>query len=342
MRNKLYAVLAAALALFGLAACGGAINPSPTPTAAKVVIGLGYKPDVQFAPFYVALHRGYYQAEGLEVEFQHGDVTDLLKQLGTGEGGVQFVAASGDEVIPARLQEVPIKYVMTWYRQYPVAAASVEGKGPRLDGPADLKGLRVGVPGPFGSNYIGLQALLKAGGLTLKDIKLETIGFTQAESLSQGQVPVAMVYAANEPVQLRALGMKVNTLMVSDYASLASNGLVGSEETLAENPELARKVIRATLRGIKDTASDPGGAFDEVVKQVPEAQNSQALQVSVLEETIKLMEPKAGDPAANQPPGWTDPAVWAATQDFLLEAGVIKTKGDVNQMFTNDFLATGE
>lgn len=339
MRSKFHAATAA-LVLLVLAACGGVVDPIATPQSAKVVIGLGYKPDVQFAPFYVALHRGYYLAEGLDVSFQHGDVNDLIKQLGAGDNGMQFVAASGDEVIPARVQEVPVKYVMTWYRQYPVAATSVEGKGPTLTGPADLKGQRVGVPGPFGATYIGLQALLKAGGLTLKDIKLETIGFTQAESLSQGQVPVAMVYAANEPVQLRALGLKVNTLLVSDYSSLASNGLVASEKGMSDNPELVRKVIRATLRGIQDTVDDPDKAFDEVVKQVPEAKNSRELQVSVLKETIKLMQPKPGDPAANQPPGWTDPAVWAATQDFLLEAGVIKKKGDVNQMFSNEFLAT--
>jgi NitT/TauT family transport system substrate-binding protein len=132
-------------------------------TLTKVTIALGYIPDVQFAPFYVALHKGYYRDEGLDVTLRNGIVTDLVGELGTGANNVNFAAVSGDELIPARAAGVPVKYVMTWYRQYPVAAASIVGKGPTLSSPADLKGKVVGIPGPYGANYIGLQALLKAG-----------------------------------------------------------------------------------------------------------------------------------------------------------------------------------
>lgn len=306
----------------------------------KATIALGYIPNVQFTPYYVALEKGYYRAEGLDVTFKHGIVPDLIAQLGVGDAGVNFAAASGDELIPARLNGgVPVVYVMTWFRQYPVAAASIEGKGPALKNPADLKGRKVGVPGPYGANYTGLQALLKAGGLTLDDVQVESIGFTQVESLSQGQVDVAMVYAANEPTQLRSQGLNVNTLMVSDYAPLAANGLATNEKTLLENPELVGKVVRATLKGIQDTVADPQAAFTTALKVTPEiGTGDRDLQLEVLKETAKLMQPKTGDPAAKQPLGWTDAAVWSATQDFLLEAKVVTKKGDVGEMFTNKFI----
>jgi NitT/TauT family transport system substrate-binding protein len=230
---------------------------------------------------------------------------------------------------------------MTVYRQYPVAAASVVGKGPTLNSPADLKGRTVGVPGPFGSTYTGLLALLKAGGLTPNDIKMQTIGFTQAESLATGQVEVAMVYAANEPVQLRSQGSEVSTLMVSDYAKLASNGVVTNIDTFRENPRLVSAVVRATQRGIQYTIENPEDAFNESLKQVPEAGGeNKERQMSVLEETVKILEPKEGDPAANMPTGWTDVVVWTATQDFLHDAGIITKKGTVEEMFSNRFIAT--
>jgi len=314
-------------------------TPTPLPNNAAVTISLGYIPNVQFTPFYIAQSRGYYKAEGLDVSFKHGIVPDLIKLLGQGDQGVNFAVVSGDELITARVQGVPVVYVTTWYRQYPVAAVSIKDKGPTLSSPADLKGHIVGVPGPYGATYTGLLALLKAGNLQQSDINMKSIDFTQVPSLSTGQVEAAMVYAANEPVQLKSEGMDVSTLLVSDYLNLASNGLATNDKTRKENPELVRKVVRATLKGIQDTINDPKGAFEEAIKQVPEVSgDNRELQLQILQETVKLMQAKADDPAASQPLGWIDPAVWSSTQDFIADVGIIPNKGNVQEMYTNEFL----
>jgi len=320
------------------------VNPTPTIDRAnptKVTVALGYIPDVQFAPFYVAKDKGFYEELGLDVTFKHGIVPDLIKLLGAGEEGINFAAASGDEIIQASLQDIPVVYVMTWYRQYPVAAASIVGKGPTLKSPADLKGRTVGVPGPYGATYTGLLALLKAGGLTLEDIQLKSIGFTQVESLATGQVDVAMVYAANEPTQLRAQGHEVSTLMVSDHVKLAANGLVTNRQTIKDNQLLVWRMVQATQKGIEYTIANPDEAFEIALKEVPEAggENSER-QKQVLQETIKLMVPRPGDPGLGFRTGYTDPQVWADTQDFLYDAKIISEKGKIAEMFTNRFVAT--
>jgi NitT/TauT family transport system substrate-binding protein len=372
MKNGIYRKLAIttlmALATTTIAACDSAPAPTPAPTTApqpaltatvaaqpqpttsslqKVTIALGYLPDVQFAPFYLALNNGYYRDAGLDVTLQNGIANDLIKQLGNGTNNVNFAVVSGDELIPARLQGIPVDYVMTWYRQYPVAAVSITGKGPTLNSPADLKGKRVGVPGPFGSTYTGLLALLKAGNLSLNDIQMESINFTQVASLSTGQVDVAMVYAANEPTQLKSQNFQVTTLNVANYANLASNGLATNDQTLKQNPDLVGKVVKATLKGIQDTINNPAAAFQSTLKQVPDAGGkNQALQSQILTETVKLMEtnpnPSSAGPgagAANIPLGFTDVGIWQSTQDFLFDAKIITSKGDVTQMFTNQFIA---
>jgi NitT/TauT family transport system substrate-binding protein len=341
MQKPLTYIMLSLLLLSLLAGCGTEpVLPSPVPgELTKVTISLGYIQNVQFTPYYVALNRGYYRDEGLDVTFKHGIVPDLIKLLGAGDEGVNFAAVSGDELITARMQGVPVVYVMTWYRQYPVAVASIKGKGPALTSPADLRGRTVGIPGPYGATYTGLLALMKAGGLAQSDINMKSIGFTQVESLATGQVDAAMVYAANEPTQLRSQGMSVNTLLVSDHMKLAANGLATNDKTIKENPELIRKVVRATLKGIKETIADATTAFEDAAKQVPEITgNNRELQLQVLQETVKLMQPKAGDPAASHPLGWTDASVWSATQDFLLEASIIPRKGNIQEMFTNDFV----
>jgi NitT/TauT family transport system substrate-binding protein len=313
---------------------------SPVTPRAKVTIALGFNPDVQFTPFYVALNKGYYAEEGLDVSFKHGTVPDLLKLLAAGEGGVNFAVASGDEVIPARVNGLPVLYIMTWYRQYPVAAVSIKGKGPDLKTPADLKGHTVGVPFPSGSTYVGLLALLNAGGLSLNNIQLKNIGFTQVENLTAGQVDVAMVYAANEPVQLRSRGVDVNTLMVADYAKLASNGLVTNINTFKTSRPLIAHLVRATQRGIKYTIDNPADAFNEALKEVPEAGGANKdREMQVLAETIKLMQPKADDlEALSHRFGWTDVQVWADTQDLLYDAKIINKKAKISEIFTNQFI----
>jgi NitT/TauT family transport system substrate-binding protein len=322
------------------------ISNLPLPTVApnapktKVTIALGFTPDVQFTPFYVALNKGYYAEEGLDVSFKHGIVPDLVRLLAAGDQDINFAVASGDEIIPARLNDLPVLYIMTWYRQYPVAAVSIKGKGPDLKTPADLKGHTIGVPGTYGSTYTGLLALLNAGGLSLSDVQLKSIGFTQVESLTTGQVDVAMTYATNEPVQLRSQGTDVNTLMVADYAQLASNGLVTNLNTFKSNRPMIARLIRATQRGIKFTTENPTAAFNEALKQVPEAGGANKdKQLKVLEETIKLMKPREDDlQGLSHPIGWTDVQVWSDTEDFLFDSKIISKKAKVSEMFTNTFI----
>ena len=334
----------AVLVSVALVAGCGTQDTRSTPTTVtgelrKVKIALGFIPNVQFAPYYVSKVKGYYAEEGLDVEFEHGVVPDLLTLLGKGDQGLNFAAASGDEIIQARVQGVPVKYVMTWYRQYPVAAAAEDAEGKTLSSPADLRGKTIGLPGRFGATYVGLKALLAAGGLTESDVNIKTIGFAQVENLANKQVDAAMVYVANEPVQLRKGGMKVSVLRVSDHKRLAANGLVTNEQTLSKEPELVLKVVRATLRGIQDTIDDPQAAFDIALTMLPDVGTiDKELQLEVLRETVKLMQAEADDPAAKQPPGWIDREVWTSTQDFLADAKLIPQKGNIEEMFTNEFV----
>jgi NitT/TauT family transport system substrate-binding protein len=83
--------------------------------------------------------------------------------------------------------------------------------------PADLRGKRVGIPGPFGASYVALRGLLEAGGLTEQDIKLESIGFTQAAAIEQNQVDAAVDYAANGPVVMALQGVAVSQIALDPY-----------------------------------------------------------------------------------------------------------------------------
>src|SRR5436309_1021190 len=77
------------------------------------------------APCYLAQDRGYYAAEGLEVEFSYGTMQNLLSQVSQGE--IAFASASGDALMPQRQQGVTVTYVMTFWTRNPIGALGIAG-----------------------------------------------------------------------------------------------------------------------------------------------------------------------------------------------------------------------
>lgn len=308
--------------LLWLAACG-----PKTPDMTRVRLPLGYIPNVQFTPLYVAVERGYFAEAGIEVEFDYSFETDATALVGADT--LQFAVVSGEQVLLARAQGLPVVYVAAWYQQYPVAVISKAEQG--IGSPADLKGKRIGLPGLFGANYIGLDALLFSAGLTEADVTLDSIGFTQVESLATDRVQAVSVYAANEPVQLRAQGFEINELLVSDYVQLASNGLVTNERTIAENPDLVRGMAAALVKALAATIQNPDEAYEISKKYVESlASADEAVQKEVLARSMEFWKAERL--------GYSNAAAWENMRDLLIRMGLLKGALDVNAAFTNDFL----
>ncbi len=299
-------------------------GPATAQRLAEVTLAMGFIPNVQFAPFYVAVEKGYYTQEGIQLTFDYGMESDLLKLVGTNQ--LQFVVGSGDQVILARSQGLPVVYVMNWYRKFPVAVFSLKD----LARPQDLAGKKVGIPGLFGASYIGWRALAYASGLDEKSVQLEPIGFTQAEAVATGKVEAAVGYAMNEPVQLRQQGLQPKEIRVADYIDLVANGIVTNEQTIAQKPDLVRGIVRASLRGLQDTLKNPEEAFELTLRYAPEAAQQREAQMAVLKESLGFWQ--------SDRLGYTDPKAWEASQKFMKQVGLLQAETDVNKMFSNDFL----
>jgi NitT/TauT family transport system substrate-binding protein len=293
----------------------------------KVRLPVGYIPNIQFAPLYVAVERGFFRQEGIEIEFDYSFENDATVLVGSND--LQFAIVSGEQVILARAKDLPVVYVMAWYRDFPVAVAAKKEQGIRL--PQDLAGKRIGLPGLYGANYIGLRALLSRAGLQESDVILDSIGFTQVESLAADRVQAASIYLANEPVQLRAQGYELDVIRVADFVQLAANGLITNETTLAQNPDLVRSMFRAITRGIAATIEKPDEAY-EISKKFVEglAQADAKIQKEVLLTSLSLWQ---ADPL-----GYSDPAAWENMQAVLLEMGLIAAPLDLEKAVTNEFV----
>ncbi len=312
------------------AACGSTATTSSTASSATslkdVSIGLGYIPDIQFAPFYVAQSKGYYKTAGLNVTFNHGIVPDLIGSMVAGKS--TFVFAGGDELLVARNKGVKAVDVATIFQKYPVSLI-VPAASP-IKTLADLKGHTVGVPGPYGSTYTGLLALLYKTNLSISDIKLQSIGFTQVAALLQKKVDAVVGYSNNEPLQLQKQGFAVRTFNVSDYQPLVSNGIITTEDTYHNQPTLVKSFVQATLKGLKDVLADPTGAVQISKPYVPGMNVDQA--TSVLQATLPIWQ------NANGQLGYNDSVTWSSMEQFLLAEKIVGPSQDVAQAYSNQSL----
>ncbi len=306
-----------------LTACGGTGTETAVETI-RIRLPMGYIPDPQYAPFYVAVANGYFTDAGIEIEFDYSFETDGMALVGAGE--LPFAIVGGDQVILARAQGLPVVYVLEWFQKYPIAVVSKAAAG--IAEPADLAGRNVGLPGFFGASYVGYAGLLAANGLEMADVNANEIGFNQIESLLADQSEAVVVFANNEPVQLQARGENVNVIYVSDYIDLVSNGIVTNEQTIAENPELVEAFVGAILKGLEATLADPEAAY-EISKKFVEGLDDSRLKV--LQASLPMWQAEAL--------GQTDAQSWLNTQEILLGMGFLdEPVADLDAAYTNAFV----
>lgn len=321
--TTLFVALLTAIML--LAACNAAGSQEPiVGEPLRLRVPMGYIPDPQYAPFYVAVDKGYFAEEGLELEFDYSFETDGMALVGANE--VPFAIVGGDQVILARAQDLPVVYVMEWFQKYPIAIVSREEAG--IETPQDMIGRTVGLPGFFGTSYVGYVGLLSANDITQDQVQATDVGFTQIEALLSDQAEAVVVFANNEPIQLENMGESINTLQVADYIDLVHNGIITNEETIANNPELVQSFVRALLRGLADTLADPDEAYEISKKYVEGLDDSRR---DVLQASLDFWRADT--------PGLTDARSWERTQDLLIEMGLLdEPVADLPQAFTNEFL----
>ncbi|MHB8806885.1 MAG: ABC transporter substrate-binding protein [Anaerolineaceae bacterium] len=326
MTKKIFPFLLVALLLASCREVAKPVEQELTP----VTLPVGYIPNVQFAPMYVAIEKGYYREQGLDVSMDYNMETDSLALIGAGE--LDFAIVSGEQVLLGRAQDLPVVYVMAWYQEFPVGVAALAESG--IEEPVDLIGKKVGIPGFYGASYIGLRALLQANGLQESDLTLDSIGYTQTEALINGLEDAVVVYVSNEPLKLESEGYAVNVLRTSDYLDLVANGLVTSESMIKKHPEVVRGMVAATLKGVVYVSEHPAEAFEICKKYVDTLASltpeEQAVQRQVLETSIPMF--------AIEKNGATNLQAWRNMQDVLLEMGLMAEPLVLEKAFTNEFL----
>lgn len=324
MKKVVLLMLTLALALMG---CASSNSTNEAGAMRHIKLPMGYIPNIQYAPFYVAIDKGYFAEEGIEIEFDYSFETDGVALTGAGE--LPFAVASGEQVLLARSQGLPVVYAFAWYQEFPISVISA----PELNikEPADLRGKKIGLPGLFGANYIGLEALLFEGGVDPKEVTMDAIGFNQVEAYASGNSDIVVGYTANEPIVISSQGFKLSELRVADYVDLIANGIVTNEDTIANDPELIKGMARALAHGIADTIANPEEAYIISLKFVENLKDQdKEVQMQVLNTSIEFWKADRI--------GYSNPQAWENMNNLLVKMQLIPEAIDLSKAFTNEFI----
>ena len=314
--RRAVALLAAVLALAGVAGCGGDGAEPGAPKGATLV--LDFVPNAVHSGIYAALADGDYSDEGVDLKVQPpGESTDAPKLLGAGK--VDFAILDIHDLGIARERGIDLVGVAPIV-QRPLAAVIARGDGP-VRRPRQMEGARVGVSG-LPSDEAVVDSEVETDGGDPAKVDEVTIGFTAVPSLAAGKVDAATGFWNAEAVALRRQGVPIRVFKVNDFGAPPYPELVltTSRKTLEDDPELVDAVVAATRRGYESAVKDPGAALDDLLAANPELDRAeQQAQLKVL---LPILKPRPFDlPTLEE---------WAA---WDLEHGLLEQRLDVEQAF---------
>jgi NitT/TauT family transport system substrate-binding protein len=297
----------------------------------KLLVRFTWKLKGEYAPLFVALDKGYFAAEGLDVELAEGQgAQTVLRLLAAGTENVGY----GPAVAAAQAvsQGMPVKVAALYQTKAPMGVISYPDVP--LKGPKDLEGKKIGIS--VGETFTDmLQPFTKINNVDLSKItRIQMDNSARTSQFLSRKVDVMSVYLSNElPVLEKRTGVKFNVMRVSDYGlNLLGASYYVSNDFAKQKPDVVRKLLQATAKGYADAMKDPQGAAEIMNKHMKVKEDP----------SILLAQVKATVESTNAPSGrsigWQSEADWKTQLDLLMSTGAIKERKDIGLYYTNEFL----
>ncbi|KGR90898.1 myristoyl transferase [Ureibacillus massiliensis 4400831 = CIP 108448 = CCUG 49529] len=336
--NKTYRSLFVALLVLVtiLAGCGSSETSGTSSEGGltPVTLQLKWVPQAQFAGYFVALEKGYYEEEGLDVTIAPGGPDIVPEQQvanGAAQIGVDWVAS----LLPHQEQGMPLVQIAQIYQNSGLQLVSMKDSG--IETPEDLAGKNVG--NWMGGNEFELLALFDKYGLDPNsDFNFVKQAFTMDQFLT-GELDAASVMTYNEYHVVLESGVPASDLNIIDMneegVAMLEDNLFANSEWLEDNKEVAAKFVKASIKGWKDAIENPEEAVDFVMAQVEEGSTTREHQLVMMEEVAKLVVPEGFDPANI---GIIDADMFQQTADIAHQYGVIKEPADITKAYTDEIM----
>lgn len=296
----------------------------------EITVLLDWVPNTNHTGLYVAIEKGFYKQEGLEVNIiqpSEGGPAGLIA-AGQGEFGISYQ----EQVTFARTSKEPLPVVaIAAVLQHNTSGfASPVKKG--ITRPRDFEGKKYGGWGSPVEEAM-IKALMEIDNADFTNTEMVTIGAIDFFAAVQEYVDYTWIYYGWDGVAAELKNFPINFILLQDYApqlDFYTPVIITRERLLKQDPELIRKFLRATEKGYQYSIENPETAANDLLKHAPEINHEIA---------VASQKYLAGQYQADAPYwGVMERERWENYAQWLYEQGLIEEMLDAEASFTNDFL----
>ena len=252
------------------ALAAGLACPAIAQTKEKVVLLLNWYVYSEHAPFFYGKEKGYFDAEGIDLEIQEGRGSAVSVQA-VAAGSATFGYVDVSTMIRAATKGAPVRAVGVALQLSPMAAMGLSEKN--IKTPKDIVGKTVAMtPGDSMSQIWPL--FMKKTGLAEGQYKVVSgDGQTKLNAVINGQADLLLGYVMDQNIKIQDATKKpVTVIRFADYGvNLISSGIVASKDTLAAKPDMVKRFMRAATRSLEESEKNPEAAVDATLKAQPKA-----------------------------------------------------------------------
>ena len=282
------------------------------------------------SPFHLAIDRGFYKEQGLDVNFVEGKGSSYAIQAVGAEKADIGVSDLGTAAFGIS-RKTPIKGIFSFLQSGPQGVISHRETG--IKTPKDLEGKRLAF-GPADSGWILFPAFASANGIDMSKIIQVSAGpATLQQLLLAKKVDAALLYFTSVP-EMASHGADLTYLRYADYkVSLMGAGLIAHEETIKNRGAMLRKFVKATMKGFAEAIKDPEKSIEGLMKRAPMTVSKKNIAVENLKMSLGLLHTKR---SKGKPIGWMARGDWEDTIRLLAKYRKMKAL-PVDRYYTNAF-----
>jgi NitT/TauT family transport system substrate-binding protein len=253
-----------------LAAAAAALVMRPAGAQTDLKFALDWKFEGPSAPYFVAIDKGYYKAEGLNVTIDSGPGSVAgIARIAAGTYPLGFFDINSLVKFRDQNPDKKVQAVLMIYDKPAFAIGTTAKTG--IAKPKDLEGRVLGAPTADGA-FAQWKAFVKENGIDESKVKVENVGFPVREPmLAEGKVDAITGFSFSMYYNLLQKGLKpedIKTMLMADYGLvLYGNAIMVNPDYAKANPKVVAGFVRGTIKGVLDTIKDPDSAIKSVLSR---------------------------------------------------------------------------
>ena len=296
---------------------GGELGSESAPENSRVVLGLKWYHQFQFAGYYAALEKGFYEDEGLRVEIREGGVDDRVGR-DIHSGKIQF-GVLGSSALLRRAQGHDLVLLAIILQHSPMTLIVRKDRGIRS--PASLIGKKVVISDHVAPEF---RAMFIREGIDPERINILPKTKDSLDALVRGDIWAMSGSLANEPYVLSRMGIPVRLIHPINYGvDFYGDGIYTSATELQNRPRRVRKFLRASLKGWDYAFRNTPEIIDLILTKY----NSRKSRAGLVYEAAKLRELTL--PRLVQI-GHVNEGRWERIRDTYKSLGLLKGEPDLD------------